>query len=80
MTRLAALVVIAASMTPASAGTLYCSTWQGIRTCSSPDGYLSRETEWQGRTYGDDSDGARWTSWRWQDREITTMTPPPDRR
>ena len=24
-----------------TAETLTCSTWQGVRTCSSPDGYLS---------------------------------------
>ena len=27
-----------------------------------------------------DSDGARWTTKRWQDREIITISPPPDRR
>ena len=31
---------------------VYCSTWQGIRTCSSPDGYVSHETQWQGVTTG----------------------------
>ena len=55
----AAIAVAAAltSMTPASAETLTCSTWQGIRTCQDGHGYVSRETEWQGFTFGDDSDG-----------------------
>jgi hypothetical protein len=43
-------VIIAAalaSMTPVSAGTLTCSTWQGIRTCQDGHGYTSHETQWQ---------------------------------
>ena len=31
---------------------LYRSVWQGIRTCSSPDGYTSTGTRWQGMTNG----------------------------
>ena len=81
-TRAAVIAVAAAlaSMTPASAETLTCSTWQQITTCQDGHGYVSREHEWQGRTYGDDSDGNHWSTSRWQDREITTVTPPPDRR
>jgi hypothetical protein len=41
---------------------------------------VSRETEWQDRTYGDDSEGTRWTTSRWQGFETTTVTPPPERR
>jgi hypothetical protein len=41
----AAIIVIA----------LTCSTWQGITTCSSPDGYVSHETTWNGITTGDDN-------------------------
>jgi hypothetical protein len=58
---------------------LTCSTWQGIRTCSSPDGYVSHETEWQGLTTGDDNQGNRWTTSRWRDFTTTTVTPPPER-
>jgi hypothetical protein len=39
-----ALIVIAtalASSSPALAGPLTCSTWQGIRTCQSPGGYVN---------------------------------------
>ena len=60
---------------PASAEPVYCSVWQGIRTCSSPDGYVSHETTWNGMTTGDDNRGNRWTTSRWRDQEITTSTP-----
>ena len=55
---------------------LYCSTWQQITTCSSPDGYVSHESQWQGVTKGDDNQGNRWTTSRWRDTTITTVTPP----
>jgi hypothetical protein len=55
---------------------LYCSTWQQITTCSSPDGYVSHESQWQGVTSGDDNQGNRWTTSRWRDTTITTVTPP----
>ena len=45
---------------PALAETLTCSTWQGIRTCPDSHGYTSHETQWQGMTIGQDSDGNRW--------------------
>jgi hypothetical protein len=69
----AAIIVAAAlsSMTPASAETLTCSDWQGIRTCQDGHGYISRETQWQGFTIGSNSEGARWTTNRWQ-----ASTPP----
>jgi hypothetical protein len=78
----AAIIVATAltSMTPALAGTLTCSTWQQITTCQDGHGYTSHETQWQGFTIGNGSDGTRWTISRWQDREITTITPPPDPR
>jgi hypothetical protein len=38
--------------TAALAETLTCSTWQGIRTCTDAHGYVSHETQWQGRTNG----------------------------
>jgi hypothetical protein len=31
------------------------STWQQITTCSSPGGYVSHESQWQGVTTGDDN-------------------------
>jgi hypothetical protein len=46
-------------VTPALAETLTCSTWQGITTCSSPDGYVNHETQWQGFTIGEDNHGGR---------------------
>ena len=55
---------------------LYCSTWQGITTCSSPDGYLSHQWDRDGMTIGQDSDGRRWTTSRWQGIETTTVEPP----
>ena len=61
---------------PAHAEPLYCSMWQGIRSCSSPSGYTSTETQWQGMTTGQDSDGNRWTTSRWRDETITTVKRP----
>jgi hypothetical protein len=56
--------------------TLTCSTWQGITTCSSPDGYVSHETTWNGITTGDDNRGDRWTTTsRWRDIETTVKHP-----
>jgi hypothetical protein len=58
----AALIQSSATL---DADTLICSTWQGIRTCSSPGGYVSHETQWQDRTYGSDNGGTRWSTSRW---------------
>ncbi len=58
---------------------LYCSMWQGVRTCTSPDGYVSHETEWQGMTNGWDNRGARWTTSRWMGIDTTIVTQAPDR-
>jgi hypothetical protein len=70
----AILIVIAAS--PTLAETLACSTsFQGYRVCSGPGGYRSTETQWQGMTIGQDSDGSRWTTSRWRDTDITTFKP-----
>jgi hypothetical protein len=76
---LVSVAALAPSMTPALADTLYCSTWRGIRTCSSPDGYVSHESQWQGMTTGDDNRGNRWTTSHWQGFTTTTVTPPPER-
>jgi hypothetical protein len=53
-----------------------CTCWQDITTCTSPDGYTSHETEWQGRTNGWDNRGNAWSTSRWRDNETTTITPP----
>jgi hypothetical protein len=44
----------------AAVAVLTCSVWQGIRTCSGPDGYVSHESTRMGVTTGEDSDGDRW--------------------
>jgi hypothetical protein len=37
------------------------------------------EWRWQDRVIGDDNRGDRWTTSRWRDTTITTVTPGPDR-
>jgi hypothetical protein len=74
MVRIAIIIALMATAT-ASAQTLTCSTWQGIRTCTDPSGYVSHESTWNGITTGDDNRGDRWSTSRWQDRETTTITP-----
>ena len=75
-----ALIVAAAFVSvsgPALAETLYCSTsFQGYRVCDDGHGYRSTEWQWQGMTIGQDSNGSRWTTSRWRDGDITTVTPP----
>ena len=44
--------LLAPSMPAVSGETLYCTDWQGIRTCSSPDGRVSNELQRQGMTFG----------------------------
>ena len=61
------------------ADTLTCTDWQGIKTCADAHGYVSHETEWQGRTNGWDNSGNRWTTSPWQGIDTTTVTPPPER-
>jgi hypothetical protein len=36
-----------------------CSKWNGVRTCSSPNGYVSHESTWNGITTGDDNRGGK---------------------
>jgi hypothetical protein len=74
------IIIVTAALigvSPALADSIYCSVWQGIRTCSSPDGYVSHEWNRDGMRFGDDNQGDRWTSWRWQGRDFTTVSPPP---
>jgi hypothetical protein len=75
MRAMRALIVIAALTRPAVAEPVYCLVWNGIRTCSSPDGYVSHETTWSGITTGDDNQGVTWRRSEWQGREIITVTP-----
>jgi hypothetical protein len=77
MIRSAPIVAALIGVSPALAETLTCSTWQQITTCQGPGGYVSHELHWQDRTIGQDNEGGKWTSWRWQDREITTVDRPP---
>ena len=81
MRAMRALIVIAAmiEVSPALADTVTCSTWQGITTCSSPDGYVSHETTWNGITTGDDNRGGKWRRSEWQGREIITVAPRQER-
>jgi hypothetical protein len=83
MSRLVASLVIAAALAQSSAAPgemLTCTDWQGIRTCQDGHGYTSHETQWQDRAYGSDNEGTRWTTSRWRDTTITTVTPPSERR
>jgi hypothetical protein len=73
-------IIIALMAAPASAQTLTCSTsFQGYRVCQGPDGYRSTEWDRDGMRFGDDNRGDRWSTSRWQDREITTVTPRQER-
>jgi hypothetical protein len=69
---LASAIVLVHRNGPVDATEITCSTWQGVTTCSSPDGYVSHESTWNGITSGDDNRGGKWTSWRWRDIETTT--------
>jgi hypothetical protein len=73
---LASVAALVQGTAPLDADPFYCSRWQGITTCSSPGGYVSHETQWQRFTLGDDNQGNRWTTSRWQGIDITTVEPP----
>jgi hypothetical protein len=77
MSVLAALAFAAAlAAGPAFATeTIYCSTWQGVRTCTDSSGYVSHESTWNGITTGSDNRGDTWTTSTWQDHETTAVTP-----
>ena len=63
---------------PAHAGSITRSTsFEGYRVCSGPSGYVSTEWDRDGMRFG--RDGNRWTTSRWRDTTITTVTPPPER-
>jgi hypothetical protein len=56
--------------------TLNCSTWQQFTTCLGPGGYVSHEWDRDGMRFGDDNQGDRWTTSRWQGFETTTVWRP----
>jgi hypothetical protein len=60
----AAIAVL--NIASALAEPVYCSVWNGIRTCSGPGDYVSHETTWNGITTGDDNQGGEWTTFRWR--------------
>lgn len=74
---LATFGVIGASKAGA---TTYSSKWQGIRTRSGADGYLSRESGWNGFIYGDDNRGNRWLGSKRDGIETWTVRPRDDGR
>ena len=66
-----------ATITPASAKTLTCSTsFQGYRVCQGQGGYRSTEWNRDGMQFGNDNRGDTWSTSRWQDRETTTVERP----
>lgn len=70
-------IVTLASVSPALADPLYCSTsFQGYRVCQDSQGYRSTEWDRDGMTIGQDNQGDRWSTSRWRDTTITTITPP----
>jgi hypothetical protein len=48
-----------------------CGVWQGIETCQDEHGYVSHESQWQGRVTGSDNRGNDWSTFRWHDQTIT---------
>jgi len=66
------VTIVVFNIASTSAEPVTCSTWNGIRTCTGPGGYVSHETTWNGITTGDDNRGGKRTSWRWRDIETTT--------
>jgi hypothetical protein len=76
LTFCAAVGVFIAVSSPALADSVTCSTsFQGYRVCSGPGGYRSTETQWRGMTIGQDNQGDRWSTSRWQGFDTTTIEP-----
>ena len=80
MIRSAPVIAALIGVSPALAQPLMCSTWQQIATCQGPGGYVSHEWDRGGMRFGDDNQGDRWSTSRWQGIETTTVTPPRDAR
>jgi hypothetical protein len=53
----------------------FTTSFQGYKICD--DGHGNKSTEWSrdGTRFGQDSDGNRWTTSRWQGIDTTTVTP-----
>jgi hypothetical protein len=69
------LVIAAYSSALADEPFYYSTSVQGYRVCSGPGGYVSHESTWNGVTTGDDNQGHRWTTSRWQGVDTTTVEP-----
>ena len=77
MIRLTPIIAALIGVSPALADPLYCSTsFQGYRVCQDSHGYRSTEWNRDGMTIGQDNDGNHWSSWRWRDTPVTTISPP----
>jgi hypothetical protein len=69
-------VIEGGAMRPLIIAALFCTmSFQGYRVCDDGDGYRSTEWQWNGMTIGQDSNGNRWTTSRWRDGDIITVTP-----
>jgi hypothetical protein len=69
---LAAIMWLASGF--AHGGTLTCTDWQGIKTCTDGRGYVSHETERIDATDGWDSNGDSWTITHWMGQSTITIT------
>jgi hypothetical protein len=70
---------MAAVVAAGADGSITCSRWLDITTCSSAGGYVSPDWGRDGMRFGQDSDGDRWSTSRWQGRETTTVWSCPER-
>ena len=68
-----------ATICPARALRRAAPRFRGYRVCSGPGGYSSTEWSRDGMRFGQDSDGDRWSTSRWQGSETTTVWPRPER-
>jgi hypothetical protein len=74
---LIASLVSALAASPALAQTVTCTTsFQGYRICDDGHGHSTTEWERDGMRFGEDNQGNRWTTSRWQGIDTTTVTPP----
>ena len=68
---------VAALGSPALAQTVICITSsQGYRICDDAHGHSTTEWERDGMRFGEDNQGNRWTTSRWQGFETTTVKRP----
>ena len=77
MRRIAIIIALLTALFPsiASAQTMTCSrSFQGYLVCQGPHGYRSTEWDRDGMRFGQDNQGNRWTTSRWQGIETTTIS------